>query len=66
MVGLAGADKDVEFAVGLRTEDDGEELVMKLQDLPQAKVTKIVTDHSVMSSSKIRESLAGENQRFKP
>jgi len=49
---------DVEFAVALRTEDDGEELVYKLQDIPGAKVTQIVTDRAVISSSKVRDQIA--------
>lgn len=53
--------KKVEFAVALRTEDDGEELVYKLQELPDAKVTKFVTDKATVTSSKIRnQSLNGE------
>lgn len=47
--------KTVEFAVALRTEDDGEELVMKLLDLPEVKLTKIVTNQATVSSSLIRQ-----------
>jgi nicotinate-nucleotide adenylyltransferase len=47
-----------EFVVALRTEDDGEELVYKMLELPDARVTKIVTDQATVSSSKIREQIA--------
>lgn len=47
---------EVDFVVALRTEDDGEELVMKLRDLP-ARVTKIVTDKATASSTKIRQAV---------
>lgn len=47
----------VEFAVALRTEDDGEELVYKLQEIPGAKVTQIVTNKATVTSSHIREQI---------
>ncbi len=56
-----GFDKLVErfeFAVALRTEDDGEELVFKMLDLPEAKVTKFSTNKSTINSSGIRSAIA--------
>jgi nicotinate-nucleotide adenylyltransferase len=52
------------FAVGLRTEDDGEELVYKLIELKDVDVTKIVTDKSIVTSSSVREAVkAGETPK---
>ncbi len=57
--------QEVEFAVALRTEDDGEELIYKLQEIPEAKVTKIVTDQATVASSKIREAVAQDADNIK-
>lgn len=56
--------KVAEFAVALRTEDDGEELVYKMMEIPQARVTKFATDQATVSSSSIRAQLqAGETPK---
>ena len=49
--------QEVEFVIALRTEDDGEMLVYKLQELPDAKATKIVTGNATYSSSKVRSQI---------
>lgn len=46
-----------QFVIGLRSEDDGEELIYKRQQLPNARVHVLSFDEGVISSTKIREDL---------